>query len=45
MPLSTGRRARRIIGEIARLVGISREEVFTTTKGDAEYLARGSEPD
>ena len=45
VPLSTGRRARWIIGAIARLVGINREEVIATANDDAEYLQLGSEPD
>jgi hypothetical protein len=36
--LSTRRRAHWIIDEIARGVGISREEVIATARGDAEYL-------
>jgi hypothetical protein len=43
VPLSTSRRARWIIGEIARLVGLSREEVIATAKADAEYLLLTSE--
>jgi hypothetical protein len=42
--LSTRRRAHRIIGEIARGVGISREEVIATAKADAEYLLLAPEP-
>jgi hypothetical protein len=33
-----------IIGEIARLVGMSREEVIATAKADAEYLLLTPEP-
>ncbi len=44
VPLSTRRRARWIIGEIARLVGLSREEVIATAKADAEYLLLTPEP-
>jgi hypothetical protein len=42
--LSTRRRADRIIREIARGVGISREEVIATAKADAEYLLLAPEP-
>jgi len=35
---STYRRANRIISEISRQVGISREEVITTAQADAEHL-------
>ena len=44
VPLSTRRRARWIIGEIARSIGISREEVIATAKADAEYLLLTPEP-
>ncbi len=33
-----------MIGEIARSVGISREEVIATAKADAEYLLLAPEP-
>jgi hypothetical protein len=33
-----------IIGEIARLVGMSREEVIATARADAEYLLLAPEP-
>lgn len=42
--LSTRRRAHWIIGEIARGVGVSREEVISTAKADSEYLLLGLEP-
>jgi len=35
---STYRRANRIISEISRRVGISREEVIATAQADAEHL-------
>jgi hypothetical protein len=36
--LPTRRRARWIVGEIARSVDLSRDEVIATAKADAEYL-------
>ncbi len=42
--LSTRRRAHWIIGEIARSIGINREEVLATAKADAEYLLLTPEP-
>lgn len=41
---STYRRANRIIREISRLVGISREEVIATAQADAEHLLLAQEP-
>jgi hypothetical protein len=45
LTLSTGRRARWIIGETARSVGISREEVIATARDDTEYLLLGPDPE
>jgi hypothetical protein len=43
VPLSTRRHAHWIIGEIARSVGISREEVIATAKADpSTYCSRPS---
>lgn len=39
VPLATARRARRMIGEIHRLTGISREQIIADVKADAECVA------
>ena len=43
-PRRTEADGRMRIGEIARLVGMSREEVIATARADAEYLLLAPEP-